>query len=227
MFSSVVEPFDEGKTATATAPRHVKRETIYEQKFYLSLLHMPSLLYDMTDTKKSQLASSSNSNTDSPLDLVLPQILALFVHPRTCVQSLLHLFAKLAKFIPRGELVKRFLPIVIHVLNVVDLNETLGIDLNEPDLDDEVKARFCKLFDYVFINELRIIFGLKVFLTQICPFLIEAISGFKDFDYDSAAADSISLQASRKSTHQLEHSGMSSLSTLKRVDIQRNKTCLI
>lgn len=211
MFSSVVEPFDEGKTATTASPRHVKRETIYEQKFYLSLLHMPSLLYDMTDTKKSQLATSSNINTDSPLDLVLPQILALFVHPRTCVQSLLNLFAKLAKFIPRGELVKRFLPIVIHVLNVVDLNETLGIDLNEPDLDDEVKARFCKLFDYVFINELRIIFGLKVFLTQICPFLIEAISGFKDFDYDSAAADSISLQASRKSTHQLEHSGMPSL----------------
>lgn len=151
----------------------LKRELIYDQKLYLALLHLPGLLHDMTDQRRS-------TSTDS-LDLVvLSHVLSLFVNPRTFVNALLHLFGKLARFISRSELRKRFLPIVVQVLNVVDLNETLAIDL----VDDEAKSRFCKLFEYGFMNELRIIFGLDVFLTQICPFLIEAISGFKDLEFD-------------------------------------------
>lgn len=143
----------------------------------------------MTDPRKCQLAQSICIGNDS-LDLILPYILNLFANPKTCVNSFLHLFNKLAKFISRSELQKRFLPIIIHALNVVDLNETVGIDLSK---DDDTKLKFCKLFDYVFMNELRIIFGLNIFLTQISPFLIEAISGFKDFEYELPAADSVSI----------------------------------
>jgi len=49
---------------------------------------------------------------------------------------------------------------------------------------NEEKFKFTKLFEYTFINELRIIFGIKVFLQQIYPLIIEAVSGLKDFDYD-------------------------------------------
>lgn len=173
---------------TATT-NQLKREIIQDQKFYLALMHLPALLHDMTDPRKCQLAQSVCNPalaTDS-LDLVLAHVQSLFTEPRTCVNSLLHLFGKLARFVGRVELLNRFLPIVVQVLNVVDLNETLGIDLTRDLADDETKSRFCKLFDYAFINELRIIFGLKVFLTQICPFLIEAISGFKDFEFDSSS----------------------------------------
>lgn len=177
------------ETAAALNNCQLKREIIQDQKFYLALLHLPALLHDMTDPRKCQLAQSVCNPalaTDS-LDLVLAHVQSLFTEPRTCVNSLLHLFGKLARFIGRVELLNRFLPIVVQVLNVVDLNETLGIDLTRDLADDETKTRFCKLFDYAFINELRIIFGLKVFLTQICPFLIEAISGFKDFEFDSSS----------------------------------------
>lgn len=176
----------------------MKLDFIYDQKFRLALLYLPQLFYDMTDPRKCQLAtvqtsypSSSTVSIDSlysPLNLILPQTLALFKHRRTCVNSLLHLLVKLSKFMSRVDLNKRILPIVVHVLNVVDLNETLGIDLGRDDDDETASARvnFCKLFDYPFMNELRIVFGLRVFLTQICPFLIEAISGFKDFEYESS-----------------------------------------
>jgi hypothetical protein len=175
----------------------IKLENIYEQKFYIALLYLPNLLFDMSDPRKNQLAQSICIGNDS-FDLILPYVINLFENPNTCVNSFLCLFNKLSKFLSRNELTKRVLPILIQVLNVVDLSETIGIDLNK----DEEKFKYCKLFDYVFINELRIIFGLKTFLTQICPFLIEAISGFKDFEYEieavshhhhHKAADSASL----------------------------------
>lgn len=209
---------DEGPASpTGNGPGgQVRREMIYDQKFYLALLHLPALLYDMTDTRKCQLAQSVCTSSSDTLDLVLPHVLALFVQPRTCVNALLHLFSKLAKFVSRTELHRRFLPIVVQVLNVVDLNETLGIDLTN-DADDDTKARFCKLFDYPFINEMRVIFGLRVFLTQICPFLIEAISGFKDFEYDQhqASLDSLSLNKKFTSTDQsAPNQGVRSLFTI-------------
>lgn len=184
---------------TPLLSNQLKREIIYDQKFYLALLHLPSLFHDMTDARKCHLAQSVCISTASDsLDLVLSHVLSLFVNPRTCVNSLLHIFGKLARFIGRGELHKRFLSIVVHVLNVVDLNETLGIEISRDFADDEMKTRFCKLFDYGFINELRIIFGLKIFLTQICPFLIEAISGFKDFEFVDQQLDSNSLAPNSK-----------------------------
>ena len=158
----------------------IKIDTLYEQKFYLGLLYIPSLMFDMSDPKKNQLAQSICYITDS-FELIIPYLLNLFENPNTCVNSFLFLFNKLSRFMSQAELNKKFLPIIIQVLNVVDLSETIGIDLAK----DEEKVKFCKLFDFSFINELRIIFGLQVFLTQICPFLIEAISGFKDFEYEA------------------------------------------
>lgn len=158
----------------------IKIDLIFEQKFYLALLYLPKLMFDMSDPKKNHLAQSICAVNDS-FELIIQYLVNLFENPHTCVNSFLFLFSKLSKFLSIQELTKKILPIILHVLNVVDLSETLGIDLAK---DDE-KIKFCKLFDYGFMNELRIIFGLQTFLTQICPFLIEAISGFKDFEYET------------------------------------------
>jgi hypothetical protein len=109
----------------------------------------------MSDPKKNQLAQSICFTSDSKFELILPYLLNLFENPNTCVNSFLFLFNKLAKFMSHIELSKKFLPLIIQVLNVVDLKQTMGIDLER---DDE-KLRFCKLFEFTFINELRIIFG--------------------------------------------------------------------
>ncbi len=189
----------------------IKIELIYEQKFYLSLFYIPNLMFNMSDPKKNQLAQSICMVNNESFELILPYLINLFENPNTCVNSFLFLFNKVAKFLSRSELLKRFLPQIIHVLNVVDLNETIGIDLNNKDNE---KVRFCKLFDFPFMNELRITFGLHVFLTQICPFLIEAISGFKDLEYESDSGSTAANQTSSLSKNELKsQSSLNKLST--------------
>lgn len=156
-------------------------DLFYEQKFYLALYNLPKLMIEMSDPRKN-LTTQAILYTSDSFDLIFPYLLSYFEHPKTCVNSFLYLFSKISVFISRTELVKKFLPILLDVLNIVDLNETLGIDLNQA--NNEEKSRFCQLFQYKFINELRIIFGLRIFLQQICPLLIEAISGLKDFEYE-------------------------------------------
>lgn len=170
----------------------ISNEQLHEQKFYLALLYLPKLMFDMSDPKKNFLSQSICVGNES-YELIYQYLINLFENPNTCVNSFLFLFNKLSKFLSKNEIQKRFLPILLSVLNIVDLNETMGIDFQR----DDDKIKFCKLFDYTFINELRIIFGLEVFLGQIFPFLIEAISGFKDFEFDSSSAqtDNISTIA--------------------------------
>jgi hypothetical protein len=156
-------------------------DLFYEQKLYLALYNLPKLMIEMSDPRKN-LTTQAILYTSDSFDLIAPYLLSYFENPKTCVNSFLYLFSKIAVFLSRGELVKKFLPILLDVLNIVDLNETLGIDLNQ--CNNEDKSRFCQLFQYTFINELRIIFGLRIFLQQICPLLIEAISGLKDFEYE-------------------------------------------
>jgi hypothetical protein len=168
---------------------------VHEQKFYLALYSLPHLMIEMSDPRKNITTQAILFGADS-FDLIFPYLLDLFENPKTCVNSFLYLFNKLPKFVSRNELAKKFLPILLHVLNIVDLNQTIGIDLNAN--KDEEKLKFCKLFEYTFINELRIIFGQKIFLTQICPFLIEAISGLKDFEYET---DHLSLAQNESSVH--------------------------
>lgn len=182
-----------------------KIDTVYEQKFYFSLFYIPNIMFSMSDPKRNQLAQSICMTTSSNYDfyeLILPYVIDLYEDPATCVNSFIFLFNKLAKFFNKNELLNKLLPILLHVLNVVDLNETVGIDLWS--FSDEEKIKFCKLFEYSFMNELRITFGLKLFLTQICPFLVEAISGFKDFDFDDNSTKELiegnSLMASSSST---------------------------
>ena len=110
----------------------------------------------MSDPKKNQLAQSICFTSDSKFELIFPYLLNLFENPNTCINSFLFLYNKLAKFMSQIELSKKFLPLIIQVLNVVDLEQTMGINLER----DEEKLRFCKLFEFTFINELRIIFGL-------------------------------------------------------------------
>lgn len=167
-------------------------EQLHEQKFYLALLYLPKLMFDMSDPKKNFLSQSICVGNES-YELIIQYLINLFENPNTCVNSFLFLFNKLTKFLSKNEIQKRFLPVLLSVLNIVDLNETMGIDFRR----DDDKVKFCKLFDYTFINELRIIFGLEVFLSQIFPFLIEAISGFKDFDFESTftKTDNISTVA--------------------------------
>ena len=181
-------------------PEQIKIEMIYEQKFYLSLFYIPNLMFNMSNPKKNQLAQSICTTTNETFELILPYLISLFEDPNTCVNSFLFLFNKLAKFLSKNELSKRFLPQILHVLNVVDLNETIGIDLNNK--DDE-KMNFCKLFDFPFINELRITFGLQDFLTQIFPFLIEAISGFKDFEYETDSVSSFTTPSNQSARSEL------------------------
>lgn len=166
----------------------IKIHHIYEQKFYIALLYLSNLLFDMTDPKKNRLPPSICVGNES-FDLILPYILSLFQNPNTCVNCFLSLFNKISKFLSKAVLIKKFLPIIIQVLNVIDLNETIGIELNK----DEEKLKYCKLFEYGFVNELRIIFGLEIFLTQICPYLIEAISGFKDFEYELESSKNLTF----------------------------------
>jgi len=143
----------------------------------LSLSFMPLLMSQLTQPKQNQFAQSiCYSHTDS-FELIMPFLEELFSNPHTCVDSFLYLFHKLCRYVSRQVLCKKFLPILLQLVNVVDLKETIGLDLTS----DEKKLKFCRLFEFKFMNELKIIFGLKVFLVHICPFLIEAISGFKGF----------------------------------------------
>ena len=176
-----------GKADNSLSQDQFKLDSLYEQKFYLGLLHIPSLMFDISDPKKNQLSQSICATNDL-FELILPYILNLFKNPNTCINSLLYLFEKIARFFSQAELTKKFLPIILQVLNVVDLKETLGIDL----LREDDKYKFCNLFEFNFINQLRIIFGMNVFLTEICPFLIEAISGFKDFVSESLPDEMVS-----------------------------------
>lgn len=163
-------------------------ELFFEQKFYLAFYNIPKLLIEMSDPRKN-LTIQSLSFTADLFDLIFPTLLRLFESPKTCVNSFLYLFRKLSFFLSRGELVKKFLPILLNMLNIVDLDETIEIDLASS--SNEEKYQFCKLFQYTFINEVRIIFGLKIFLEQICPLLIEAISGLKDFELDVETPEQI------------------------------------
>ena len=141
----------------------------------LSLSFMPILMQQLTQPKQNQFAQSiCHSHTDS-FELVMPVLEDLFSNSSTCVDSFVYLFHRLYRYVSRSVLRKKFLPILLQLINVVDLNETMGLDLTS----DEKKMKFCRLFEFKFVNELKIIFGLEVFLVQICPFLIEAISGFK------------------------------------------------
>ena len=147
----------------------------------LSLSFMPLLMSQLTQPKQNQFSQSiCYSHTDS-FELIMPFLEELFSSPYTCVDSFLYLFHKLYRYVSRQVLRKKFLPILLQLINVVDLNETLGLDLSS----DEKKLKLCRLFEFKFMNELKIIFGLRVFLVQICPFLIEAISGFKGFFLNS------------------------------------------
>jgi hypothetical protein len=171
----------------------VRLDSLHEQKFYIGSCYIPALMIDMSDPKKNQLIHSIAFTNDC-FDLILPRIMGLFENPFTSLNSFLYLFNKLSRFLSFNELTRRFLPLILHVLNAVDLSETNGIDLSR----EEEKLKLCKIFDYQFINELRIIFGLRIFLTQICPFLIEAISGFKDFDQDSGCAASNDISSTKE-----------------------------
>ncbi|CAF0855447.1 unnamed protein product [Brachionus calyciflorus] len=172
---------------TPSLDQSISIDLLHEQKFYLALLYLPKLMFDMSDPKKNFLSQSICVGNES-YELILQYLVQLFENANTCVNSFLFLFNKLTKFLSRNEMVKRFLPILVCVLNIVDLNETMGIDVRK----DDDKLKFCKLFDYTFLNELRIIYGLDVFLTEIFPFLIEAISGFKDFEFDDPKCDNVS-----------------------------------
>ena len=129
-------------------------ELFYEQKFYLAFYNIPKLLIDMSDPRKN-LTIQSVSYTADIFDLIFPTLLNLFESPKTSVNSFIYLFRKLSFFLSRGELVKKFLPILLNVLNIVDLNETIEIDLAS--CSSEEKYQFCKLFQFTFINEVRII----------------------------------------------------------------------
>ena len=171
---------------------HIDLTELCDHLNQLSLSYMPQLMTDLSNPKTNQSQSICYSHTDS-FELILTYLEDLFSDPRTCIDSFLFLFAKLSRLVSRTLMRKKFLPILLHMLNVVDLYETIGLNLTT-NVNEEEKIKFCKLFEFKFINELRIIFGLKVFLVQICPFLIEAISGFKDLDYESIhieAKDSI------------------------------------
>ena len=167
-----------------------KIKALHEKKFSISSFFLQSLMVEMSDPKKNHLAQSICFPSDS-FELILPYLIHLFEDPNTCVDALLNLLKKVHRFLSRSEMVKKFLPIILHLMNVVDLGETIELSSYEK------KAKFCKLFDFAFINELRIIFGLKIFLTQICPFLVEAISGFKDFDYDVDSFSSTSVDETK------------------------------
>jgi hypothetical protein len=155
-------------------------EMLHDQKFIITSFYIQKLLVEMSDPKISQMATSIIFCSDS-FELIMPYVLNLFEDPNTCIDSFLFLLNKLSVFISREDLTSRFLPIILHVLNAVDLVDTVSLNLTT----DDDRLKFTKIFDFTFINELRIIFGLKVFLTEICPFLVEAISGFKDFDYEN------------------------------------------
>ena len=104
----------------------IKAEFFSEQKFFLALYSLPELMVLMSDPRKNLTAQSILFTADS-FDLILPHLVSFFESPRTCVDAFLYLFNKLSLFLSRTEMNKRLLPILLHVLNVVDLNETLGM----------------------------------------------------------------------------------------------------
>ena len=174
----------------------IQIETLYEKKFFISSIYLQSLIVEMSDPRRNYLAQSICFPGDS-FELILPYLINMFEEPSSCIDALLKLFKKVYRFFSRGELIKKFLPIILNLLNVVDLDETVGVHLG----NNEKKEKFCNLFEFTFINELRIIFGLRVFLIQICPFLVEAISGFKDFDYEEDFAENSLLEGANEKYH--------------------------
>ncbi len=103
----------------------IKVEFFHEQKFFLALYNLPELMVLMSDPRKNLTAQSILFTADS-FDLIFPHLISFFESPKTCVDAFLYLFNKLSFFLSRTEMIKKFLPILLHVLNVVDLNETIG-----------------------------------------------------------------------------------------------------
>ena len=160
-------------------------ETLYEQKFFIALNRIPYILSDMNNIKLNNLQQFSkilNTNsTSNSYELILTYVQNLLENPYTCINSIVYLFNKVAKFLSKNDLEKKFLSIIMHLLNVIDLEKTIGLNLNNSKMNKiELKLNLCKLFEYKFINMLRILFGLNKFLTQIVPLIVEAISGLKD-----------------------------------------------
>jgi len=149
----------------------------------LSLSYLPLLMSELSDPKKTQLTQSYCSSYTDSFELLLPILEHLFSNPYTCIDSFLYFFTRMTRYVSKQIVYKKFLPILLHMLNVVDLNETIGLNIANTNEDDIKKHKFLKLFEFKFINELKIIFGLELFLTQIFPLIIEAISGFKDLDF--------------------------------------------
>jgi hypothetical protein len=129
-----------------------------------------------------QLNKILNTNsTSNSFELILTYVQNLLENPYTCINSIVYLFNKVAKFLSKNELEKKFLGIIMHLLNVIDLEQTIGLNLDNSKMNKiELKLNLCKLFEYKFINSLRILFGLDKFLMQIVPLIVEAISGLKD-----------------------------------------------
>jgi hypothetical protein len=160
-------------------------ETLYEQKFFIALNSIPFILSDMNNIKlnnSQQLNKILNTNsTSNSFELILTYVQNLLENPYTCINSIVYLFNKVAKFLSKNELEKKFLGIIMHLLNVIDLEQTIGLNLDNSKMNKiELKLNLCKLFEYKFINSLRILFGLDKFLMQIVPLIVEAISGLKD-----------------------------------------------
>ena len=181
-------------------------ETLYEQKFFIALNSIPYILSDMNNIKLNNLQQinkilNTNSTTNS-FELILTYVQNLLENPYTCINSIVYLFNKVAKFLSKNELEKKFLAIIMHLLNVIDLEQTIGLNLDNSKMNKiDLKLNLCKLFEYKFINSLRILFGLNKFLTQIVPLIVEAISGLKDIHLTN---DSPKRKAAKNKEHKQE-----------------------
>ena len=178
-------------------------ETLYEQKFFIALNSIPFMLSDMNNIKLNnlqQLNKILNTNsTSNSFELILTYVQNLLENPYTCINSIVYLFNKVAKFLSKNELEKKFLGIIMHLLNVIDLEQTIGLNLDNSKMNKiELKLNLCKLFEYKFINSLRILFGLDKFLTQIIPLIVEAISGLKDIHVTNDVKEVVKQKSENK-----------------------------
>lgn len=132
---------------------------IYDYKLYISLTLIPKLI-------------SHIDKHNGDYELLLPFINNLLDSSHTCIDTVEFLFGKFAKKLSTVELTKIFMPTILSLLSVTELDFI--------EFDEMQRVKLSKLFSFGFLNQLRIYFGMEIFCNQIIPLMVEAISGLKD-----------------------------------------------
>jgi hypothetical protein len=138
------------------------RDLLNEQKLHLAKCMLPNIVIRMSSYKNTYTKQTNY------FELLMPLINKnLFGNPAICLKSILFFFDKLAKFITVNELLNRnFLGILLDLLDrTIDLNSTTTT--TTVGKQGATRRQLCLLFDYRFIRNLKISFGLNLFLMHI------------------------------------------------------------